>query len=593
MKIRVADYIADFLVNHNCVHVFSVVGGGAMYLNDAFGNTPGLNCLYTHHEQAAAIAAEGYGKIKGTPACVCVTTGPGGTNALTGVLCAYQDNVPMIVISGQVRYATTVESTGLNLRQFGEQEYTIIPSVKPMTKYAKMVKDANDIKYYLEKAFHIANTGRRGPCWLDIPLDVQGAIIETDQLRSYQNTDTKTEILNLDRITAVIEASKRPVILVGSAIRSSGSLELFRELAGKWGVPVISATSIVDIYAPDEKDYYGTFGVFGGRVGNFIVQNADTIISLGCRLSFKQIGFNYENFAPNATKIVVDVDINELQKETMEIDIPICAELSEFLSIPEIKSLKFNGMSYKWIDYCQCLKSKYPTYQDKFEKSERVNPYKLMNEINKHTASDRITIVGNSVACVSVLQVGIKEYGQRLFGNVNCGTMGYDLPAAVGAAVASGHEVFCLTGDGSIQMNIQELQTIVHNNLPVKIIIFNNGGYQAIVQTQTNFFKRLSGCNATSGISMPDFMKLADAYGFPYIKIEYNKDIETKLNELFDIDGYAICEVIQDDSQGIEPRTKSMQKEDGTLFSPPIDHLFPFFSEEEYQSNQFDVQGRG
>ena len=340
MNIRVADYIAQFLLEKGCSQVFSVVGGGAMYLNDAFGNTDGLKCMYTHHEQAAAIAAEGYAKVKGTPACVCVTTGPGGTNALTGVLCAYQDNVPMIIISGQVRYATTVESTGLSLRQFGEQEYTIIPSVIPMTKYAKMVKDPHDIKYYLEKAYHIATSGRRGPCWLDIPLDVQGAVIDTDQLNEYQIPDEKTEILNIDRITAVMAAAKRPVILAGSAIRSSGSLDLFRELASKWGAPVISATSIVDIFAPDDDCYYGTFGVFGGRVGNFIVQNADTIVSLGCRLSFKQIGFNYENFAPDATKIVVDVDINELQKDTTEIDIPICADLYDFLNIAEILYFK-------------------------------------------------------------------------------------------------------------------------------------------------------------------------------------------------------------------------------------------------------------
>lgn len=589
MKLRVADYIARFLIEKGCNQVFSVVGGGAMYLNDAFGNTDGLNCMYTHHEQAAAIAAEGYARIKGTPACVCVTTGPGGTNALTGVLCAYQDNIPMIIISGQVRYATTVGSTGLNLRQFGEQEYTIIPSVKPMTKFAEMVTDANDIKYYLEKAYHIATTGRRGPCWLDIPLDVQGAIIDTDQLRNYKNSGEKKEIQNINQIKKALEEAKRPVILAGSAIRSSGSLELFRKLTAIWGVPVISATSIVDIFAPNEDNYYGTFGVFGGRVGNFIVQNADTIISMGCRLSFKQIGFNYGNFAPKAKKIVIDVDINELQKDTTEIDIPICADLFDFLNLPEVNTISFKNIDDKWLDYCKNLKSKYPVYNEKFKESKRVNPYQLMKLINDISDPTRISVVGNSVACVSVLQMGIREYGQRLFGNVNCGTMGYDLPAAVGAAVASGREVLCLTGDGSIQMNIQELQTVVHNNIPVKILIFNNSGYQAIVQTQTNFFKRLSGCNSKSGISMPDFKKLADAYGFPYVCIENNCDIHDKLEELFEIEGYAICEVIQDDSQGIEPRTKSMEKEDGTLFSPPIDHLFPFLSEEEYRSNQFEV----
>lgn len=592
MKMRVADYIAEFLVKHECQQVFSVVGGGAMYLNDAFGNTEGLRCVYTHHEQAAAIAAEGYARIKGTPACVCVTTGPGGTNALTGVLCAYQDNIPMIVISGQVRLATTVESTGLNLRQFGEQEYNIIPTVKPMTKYAVMVKNADDIRYCLEKAFYLASFGRKGPCWLDIPLDIQGACIETDDLKGYIHDIGTPEVVNISQVCKLLKHSKRPAILAGSGIRASGALETFRRLIYEWKIPVVSATSIVDIFAPDEEYYYGMFGVFGGRVGNFIVQNADTILSIGCRLSFKQIGFNYENFAPNAKKIVVDVDINELQKETLEIDIPVCADICDFLNIESIRDMKFEEIDKAWIDYCIDLKEKYPIYLDKFKNSKRVNPYELMHMINEIEDNERISVVGNSVACVSVLQIGIKEYGQRLFGNVNCGTMGYDLPAAIGASIAAGREVLCLTGDGSIQMNIQELQTIVHNKIPIKIIIFNNSGYQAIVQTQTNFFMRLSGCNSASGISMPDFKKLANAYGFPYIKIEYNKDIRSKLKELQKIDGYAICEVMQDETQGIEPRTKSMQKDDGTLFSPPIDHLFPFLSEEEYQADQFDAYKR-
>ncbi len=587
MQMRVADYIAEFLVAKGCTQVFSVVGGGAMHLNDALGNAAGINCIYTHHEQAAALAAEGYARINGMPACVCVTTGPGGTNALTGVLCAYQDNIPMLIISGQVRLATTVDSTGLNLRQFGEQEYTIIPSVRPMTKYAEMVKDANKIRYHLEKAWSIAVSGRRGPCWLDIPLDIQGATIDTDALISYKQESSISDIVNIHLVKKLVESSKRPVILAGSGVRTSQSLELLRNLVSKWKVPVISSTSNVDLFVNDDEDYYGMFGVFGGRAGNFIVQNADVILSLGCRLSFKQIGFNYENFAPNAKKIVVDVDICELQKSTTDITVPICADLNAFLSSKAISELEFSGIDANWKAYCQKLKDKYPVYQEKFRLSERVNPYELMHQINEYEDDNRIIVVGNSVACVSVLQIGVKKYGQRMFGNVNCGTMGYDLPAAVGATIAAKREVLCMTGDGSIQMNIQELQTIIHNNLPVKILIFNNNGYQAIVQTQTNFFKRLSGCNAQSGISMPDFRKIAEAYGFPYVRIEKNSEIKDKLSAFFGINGYAICEVLQDDSQGIEPRTKSMQREDGTLFSPPIDHLFPFLNEEEYNSNQY------
>lgn len=593
MKIRVADYIAKFLVEHNCNQVFSVVGGGAMYLNDAFGNAEGLKCLYTHHEQAAALAAEGYARMKGTSACVCVTTGPGGTNALTGVLCAYQDNIPMLVVSGQVRYATTVASTGLNLRQFGEQEYNIVPTVKPMTKYAVMVERPEDIRYHLEKAYKLANSGRRGPCWIDVPLDVQGAIIDTETLHGYEETEEKRAIPNMDAVLRMLSTAKQPVIVVGSGLRTSGALEEFKNLAKMWNVPVLSATSIVDYYTLEDENYFGMFGVFGSRAGNFIVQNADVILSLGCRLAFKHIGFNYENFSPNSKKIVVDVDVNELQKNTMNIDLPICADLKDFLGEERLHNSIFTAMDERWPEYCNYLKKKFPVYEEKFETSEKVNPYTLANEMKQGAKEDQIIVVGNSVACVSVLQSGIGKEGQRLFGNANCGTMGYDIPAAVGAAVAAEDEVFCITGDGSMQMNIQELQTIVHNNLPVKLIIFNNGGYQAIVQTQTNFFGRLSGCNKESGVSMPDIKKIAEAYGFPYIRIEKNAGVKEGIQKLRDMNGFAICELIQDDSQGIEPRTKSMEKEDGTIFSPPIDHLFPFLTEEEYEKCQFEAFKRG
>ncbi|MBQ9580235.1 MAG: thiamine pyrophosphate-binding protein [Lachnospiraceae bacterium] len=589
MKMRVADYIAKFLVDNGCTQVFSVVGGGAMYLNDAFGNTKELKCTYTHHEQAAALAAVGHARITGESACVCVTTGPGGTNALTGVLCAYQDNIPMLIVSGQVRLNTTVESTGLNLRQFGEQEYTIIPSVRPMTKLAVMIEKPEDIRYYLEKAYKTANSGRRGPCWIDVPLDIQGAEVEVDELIGYTEYDEEPRMVNnLERAVSMLEKAKRPVILAGSGLRTSGMLATFKELAKKWGIPVIGATSIVDYYPNNAEGYYGMFGVFGGRAGNFIVQNADVILSLGCRLSFKQIGFNYENFAPDVKKIVVDVDINELNKSTMQIDLPIHADLKDVLNAKELRDLKPTSMEPKWIEYCNMLKKRFPVYLEKFADSEEVNPYEFIHQLQKFSDNGRIIVVGNSVACVSVLQCGINEEGQRLFGNVNCGTMGYDIPAAVGAAIAAKREVLCITGDGSMQMNIQELQTIVHNKIPVKVIVFNNGGYQAIMQTQTNFFKRLSGCNYDSGISMPDLKKIAEAYGLPYVKIEKNAEIADKLKELSKIEGPAICELVQDIKQGIEPRTKSMTKDDGTLFSPPIDNLFPFLTEEEYKACQYE-----
>lgn len=591
MKKRVADIIADFFARNDMNNVFSVVGGGAMYLNDAFGNDGRLSVTYTHHEQAAALAAEGYARVSGKIAPVCVTTGPGGTNALTGVLCAYQDNIPMLVISGQVRYATTVESTGLPLRQFGEQEYTIVPTVKPMTKMAVMVKEPQKIVYFLQKALYTAMTGRRGPCWLDIPLDVQGTYVEEDELEQFKPEsielkDKQKQMLS-EAYNMLLKA-KKPVILVGSAIRGTGYVDKLRRLTDKLNIPVLAATSVVDLYESNAKNYYGNFGSFGGRAGNFIVQNADLIFVLGCRMSFKHVGFNFRAFSPKSKKIVVDVDVNELKKEILEIDLPINCDLKFAIDYLLERGKDFSCEVSKWNNYCKGLYLKYPVYQEKFEEGDKVNPYYLYNELLKIQKDDAVNVVGNSVACVCVLQMGIKKSSQRLFGNANCGTMGYDLPAAIGAATATEKDTFCLTGDGSIMMNLQELQTVVHYNLPIKLIIFNNFGYQAIRQTQSNFFNgRLSGCSKESGVSMPDFGKIAYAFGIPFMKIEKNEDVPTMLEKFVNMPGFAICEVIQDDSQGIEPRVRSKEDENGNIVSPPIDDLFPFLSDEEYNACQY------
>ncbi len=589
MRKRVAEFIADYLADNGIDEVFTVVGGGAMYLNNAFGQSDRIRCTYTHHEQAAALAAEGYSKTAGKMAAVCVTTGPGGTNALTGVLCAYQDNVPMIVISGQVRYETTVESTGLNLRQMGEQEYYIIKSVSPMTKYAVMVTKAEDIRKILDRAIYTAMEGRRGPVWIDVPLNIQSSYIETEELQKYENKECYSYELNKELIKRIMHNAQRPVIVAGTAIRGTGVLEKFKKFVQINDIPVVAATTVADIYPTSDKHYFGNFGTFGGRTGNFIIQNADVILALGCRMTYKHTGFNYKAFAPNAKKIVVDIDKNELLKNLINIDVPVHSDLHYFLDC--FMDGKITADISNWKNYCKFLKQRYPQYLDKFADSQNVNPYYFMDRLYNYLEDDSVTVVGNSVACVSVLQMGIRKEKQRLFGNINCGTMGYDLPAAEGAARACGKTVICITGDGSIQMNIQELQTIKHNALPIKIFVFNNHGYQAIVQSQTNFFAgHFSGCTPESGISMPDFERLAYAYEFPYVRIQKNQDIEEKLNEVFSMPGYVLCELIQDDSQNIEPKVKSKQLEDGTLFSPPIDDLFPFLTEEEYKESQFNKE---
>lgn len=583
MKVKVAEYIAQKLVDNGIKDIFTVVGGGAMHLNDAFGNHNGLRCTYNHHEQACAMAAESYARVDGNMAVACVTTGPGGTNAITGVLCAWQDNIPLLVISGQVRYNTTVESTGLALRQFGEQEHYIVSTVETMTKYAVTVKKADDIRYELEKCIYLAKEGRRGPCWLDIPLDIQGAIIETEELKGFVPEKKNEKNFDKKYFLDVIKKAKKPVIVAGSAIRTANVHDEFMNFINRAEAPVLVANGSNDILPLSNDRYYGNFGMIGGRAGNFIIQNADCILVLGCRMAFKHIGFNYEEFSKKSFKIVVDVDEQELKKDTLRIDMPICMDLKDFFEMLSEDEIKFSGMSKRWKEYCEELRKEFPIYQGKYNTSDSVNPYYFAKALKENMKSDGIIVVGNSCACDCVRQCGVDQEGQRLWGNTNCGTMGYDLPGAIGAAVASKKDVYCVTGDGSIQMNLQELQTIVHNKLPIKIFVHNNEGYFAIVQTHTNFFGRLSGCTRDSGISFPSFEKLAYAYDIPYYRAENHEELDKVLPEIVNKEGYAICEIISDSSQPIEPKMKSKVLEDGQIVSPKLDDLYPFLDEKVYK----------
>lgn len=583
MKIKVAEYVAQMLVDNGIKDIFTVVGGGAMHLNDAFGNHRGIHCIYNHHEQACAMAAESYARVDGNMAVACVTTGPGGTNAITGVLCAWQDNIPLLVISGQVRYNTTVESTGLKLRQFGEQEHYIVSTVKTMTKYAVTVKNANDIRYELEKCIYLAKSGRRGPCWLDIPLDVQGTVVETDDLTGFLPEKKADVVFDKSRFLNEIKKAKRPVIVAGSAIRTADVYNEFLDFINRAGVPVLAANGSNDILPLSDEKYYGNFGMIGGRAGNFMIQNADCILVLGCRMAFKHIGFNYEEFSPNSYKIVVDIDEQELKKDTLKIDMPICMDLKDFFESVSKDAVSFLGISEKWKKYCDELREKFPIYQEKYGISNSVNPYYFAKSLKQNMKPDGIIVVGNSCACDCVRQCGVDQEGQRLWGNTNCGTMGYDLPGAIGAAVASQKDVYCVTGDGSIQMNLQELQTIVHNNLPIKIFVHNNEGYFAIVQTHTNFFGRLSGCTRDSGISFPSFEKLAYAYDIPYFRAENHEELDEILPEVINHRGYAICEIISDTDQPIAPKMKSKVLENGQIVSPKLDDLYPFLDETIYK----------
>ncbi len=587
MKKRVADVIADFLVENNIQEVFSLVGGGSMFLNDAFGHDERLHVIYNQHEQACSMAAEGYVRASGKMAVVCVTTGPGGTNAITGVLGAFQDNYPILVISGQVRYPTTADSTGLPLRFMGEQEHNIVETVKCLTKYVSMVKNAYDVIYELEKAVYLANSGRKGPCWIDIPLDIQGKEIEVKDLRHYKAAAERGE-WDRKRFLDEIKSSERPVILAGSAIRSTGYVEKFRLLAKKMNVPVVAATYNGDLFANSDEIYYGGFGIIGGRAGNFIMQNADLIIGMGCRMTYRQIGFNYEQFSPKSRRMIIDVDENELKKPTLRIDIPICIDIKnvidDLLSIDEFDF----GNKDIWLKYCNMLRDKFPIYQDKFNESNFVNPYYFTKCLQTVLKEDAIIVLGNSTIAAHVLQLGIEKPEQRIINNMNCGSMGYDLPAAIGVAVATNDVTTLVTGDGSIMLNIQELMTIKHYKLPVKIFISCNGGYRGIVRSQSNMFNgNYVGCTEETGVEMPDFEKVAAAFEIPYIKIMGHSDLMEKIREVYSLNGAVICEWPQDPDQVIEPRVMNRKLDDGSIVSSDIDDVAPFLERDVYESMRY------
>lgn len=589
MKIRVAEYIAELLYKNNINQVFMVVGGGAMHLNDALGHKEGIRVVHCHHEQACAMAAEGYARIKEWPAVVNVTTGPGGTNALTGVLGAWQDSIPMLIISGQVRLNMTVESVGLPLREFGEQEYNIVRSVSPMTKYAYMVKNKYEIRQVLEKGIFLATNGRRGPVWIDIPLDIQGDIIETDKLYGYKFPKDYFDYRSYAKmVLSKLGMAKSPVILAGPGIRRSESYEIFRELIENINIPVLSPTCIADIMPKNHPSYYGNFGVAGGIVGNFLVQNADMILCLGCRLSFGQIGFNFKEFSPNSYKIMIDIDNAELSKPTIKIDMPICADLKKMLNAlcAEMKD-KWQPVR-EWKQYADRLRKKFSIENFIDNDGEGVNPYCLAQKLMHLLPDYGVVVTGNSSGAVMALHLGIEKDGQRLFSNIGCGSMGYDLPAALGVAAAQKKDTICITGDGSFMMNIQELQTIVDNKFSIKIIVLNNGGYMGVVRTQKNFFNgRLTGCNKESGLGCPNWENIAKAFSVTYLQINDNKNINEILNLLLNTSGCVICEVKENFLHGPIFKLPSKQLSNGEIISVALDDILLNYNKEKIEFERY------
>ncbi len=591
MKIKLANYVSQFLVDHGMTDCFLVTGGGAMHLNDAIGHQAGLTCTFNHHEQGSAIAAEAYTRATGKLAALCVTSGPGGTNAITGVMGGWLDSIPMFVLSGQVKRETTIWSIPeLGLRQLGDQEFDIVHSVSNMTKYAVMVTNPQEIAYHLEKAYHLALAGRGGPVWLDIPLDVQGAQIETDELLHFHpEIECPWELPALtderiDTILAKIKAAKYPLILVGTGVRLGAAGEKLLALLDKLQIPVVTAWNAGDAVAFDNPYFAGMPGTVGTRPGNFAIQRCDLLLSLGCRLNIRMIGYTHYDFAKNAYKIIVDIDPRELVKPTVHADMPINADVSvlldrllaaEYTPVPAHKA---------WVKWCRDLVAKYPAACPEYRGGAMLNPYIFTDKLFDALAPDDRIICGNGSACVITFQAAKIKQGQRMFTNSGCAAMGYGLPAALGVAVSDNtRRTVCIDGDGSVMMNVQELATIAHNRLNVKLFILNNNGYHSIRQTQTNLFKPpFVGIDSTSGLSFPDFAKLADAFGLPYAKIESEATADADIAAFLAADGPAVCEVVVDPTQNFAPKSSSKVLPDGRIVSPSINDMAPFLDRAEF-----------
>lgn len=589
-KIKVSDYIASRLKNiYDIKNVFMVSGGGAMHLNDSFGKYIPYIC--NHNEQACAIAAEGYAKASSKLAVVNVTTGPGGLNCLNGVFGQWTDSVPVLYISGQVKRATTLASCpDLNLRQLGDQEADIISVVKPLTKYAVMVKNPLEIKYHLDRAVYEATTGRKGPVWLDIPIDVQAAVIDEQELIDFDISCKPPSTKEDCKITEVLNRlslAKTPLIVAGHGIRLSGMKNTFLDILKNLNIPVVTTFNGFDLLNEDTPQYIGRIGTIGQRAGNFALQNADLVLFLGTRNNIRQISYNWENFARNAYKIVVDIDKAELEKPLVKPDMAIHADLADFL--PLLKESLTSIDKPQWLTFCRDLKERYSFGNTKeySQTGDKINVYYFVRRLTELMSENDVCVTANGTAIIASVQTAMVKNNQRIFSNSGDASMGYDLPAAIGACVANNKKnTICIAGDGSLMMNLQELQTLKHHNLPVKIFILNNDGYSSIKQTQTNFFEgRNTGAGTNSGVSIPDFVKVGSAFDIKSIRLESPDEIDNTIKDVLSAKGPVLCDVIVNPDYIFTPKLLSRKLEDGTMISPSLEDMYPFLPRDEYEKN--------
>lgn len=580
--IRVADYIADFLEKRGIKHVFTVTGGGAMFLNDGLAKNKQIKGIFNHHEQACAMAAVGYSKVNNEISVVMPTTGCGSTNTITGLLDAWQDSNKVVFISGNVNKKETTYCNTTPLRKLGVQEANIIEIVKSITKYSVMVTEPNDIAFHLEKAFYLCETGRPGPVWIDIPLDIQGSYVELENLNHFTPKKYLSDEQDYKLFKKLLKKAKRPIVIAGYGIHLSGARKEFVKFIEKYQLPTTFTYLGIDYLPSTHPLYIGRLGTKGDRAGNFAVQNSDLVISLGSSLGIPVTGFKYDTFARDAKKLVIDIDKNEHKKNTIKIDHEINVDVKSFFN-------NFSNFNYttniEWVEKCKNWKSKWPVFEEKYKDvSDGVNIYYFIKKLSELNKEDSITISDAGSAYYTTSQSLQIKQNQRYITSGAQADMGFTIPASIGVALASNSQnIIGITGDGSFQMNIQELQTIVNYNLPIKIFVLNNNGYLSIRNTMDKFFEgRYYGTDENSGISFPNLEKIAYAYGIPYNKLISNNDLEKKLEIILNTKGYSINEVICPVKQEIIPSSSSKQDNEGKLISQPLENMYPFLSEEEF-----------
>lgn len=588
---NVSDYIVKFLSDRGVRVIFMITGGQAMFLNDAVHRNKKISPVFTHHEQAAGMAAEAYGRINGKLGVAMVTAGPGAINVLNGVVGAYCDSSPMMVISGMSPSSNVTYMEKTKIRQYGLQGIYIKPFAQSSTKYFKSVDDPSKIQYYMEKAYHLATTGRHGPVWIEVPLDIQRMEVPMRLLESYvadlKKDDSNQLKTDVRKVVSLLKKSERPLILAGQGIRLAGGTQEFGEVLEKINTPVITTRLGIDLVESDNPLFVGRPGLYGDRGANIAVQNADLIISIGARLDTGIVGYDAKNWGRHAKKIVVDIDTEELNKPGVNIHFKIMSDAKEFilellLQLNEKKLPDFG----KWRKICSEWRNKYPTVLSSYKRQKPVNSYYFSQRLSQLAASDDIIVVDTSSCFHVVSQSWHLKGGQRFLTTGGISTMGYWV-AAIGACFGGNlRRTLVITGDGSLQMNIQELATIKQNKLPIKVFVLNNNGYLLIRHTQkTHMGGRMMGESPKTGLWCPDSGKIAKAYGIYSVSINNSSEVDRKIKQALSHPGPVICDVKSPQWQLIIPRISSSRQPDGSMVSRPYEDLFPFLSNDELKSN--------